>query len=290
MKKNRLFAIIFAIVLLGSGAIVAILMLSSSETEEVINPVPGTEEVVDLSQPQMITSQFAFAIKPIPRGTEIKLDMVILRETLDNVPPNVYTNLSPIIGKVVKTDILQGQLILPAMLQDSNRAVVQRDRGCIPTVADQGVCYDRYDTAIYGFDRALGHEIWRVEANAVFPTLTVAENTAYYWDHQSHLRAIDTETGQEQWRYYETSAPYIEPSAKPLFVEGMLLFWNETTQMLQAVAAETGEAKWQFAVPHLISEPVLVADNTIAFIGGDGYKYAVHLQTGYQFERTRLTQ
>jgi len=65
------------------------------------------------------TTQILVAIQNIPRGSEISADSVEFRDwPANNVPPDVIADEAELIGKVVKTDIFQGQPIVRSMLTE----------------------------------------------------------------------------------------------------------------------------------------------------------------------------
>ena len=79
------------------------------ETEPIVEPEPTT----------IPTTQVLVALQPIARGSEFVAGSIGRRDwPANNVPPDTIADEAETIGKVAKTEIVQGQVIVRTMLVD----------------------------------------------------------------------------------------------------------------------------------------------------------------------------
>jgi pilus assembly protein CpaB len=117
MQRGRLLIILGIILGLAAIAAIAILVLpggGEEPTAEEGQTAPAQQE------PQSAqTTQVIVALQPIARGTEFVAGSIGRRDwPINNVPPNTIADEAETIGKVAKTDIVQGQVIVRDMLVD----------------------------------------------------------------------------------------------------------------------------------------------------------------------------
>jgi pilus assembly protein CpaB len=99
-----------AFLVLGGGALSGGLSLGGDEP----TPTPLPPEEVGIP-----TTQVIVALQPIARGTEFVAGSIGRRDwPANNVPPDTIADEAETIGKVAKTDIVQGQVIVRSMLVD----------------------------------------------------------------------------------------------------------------------------------------------------------------------------
>ena len=121
MQRGRLLIILGIVLgLLTVGAVAFLLvggagvaLLSGGGTE----PEPETQGP---AEPTSIpTTQVVVALQPIARGSEFVAGSIGRRDwPANNVPPDVIADEAETIGKVAKTEIVQGQVIVRSMLVD----------------------------------------------------------------------------------------------------------------------------------------------------------------------------
>ncbi len=118
MQRGRLLIILGVILGLATLAVVAFIALGSGPSligaAETPTPPPVVEE--DQGIP---TTQVIVALQPIGRGSEFVAGSIGRRDwPANNVPPEVIADEAETIGKVAKTEVVQGQVIVRSMLVD----------------------------------------------------------------------------------------------------------------------------------------------------------------------------
>jgi Flp pilus assembly protein CpaB len=121
MQRGRLLIILGIILGLATLGAVAFLVLGGGgggiglplAGEETPTPVAPAEDV------GIPTTEVIVALQPIARGTEFVAGSIGRRPwPANNVPPDIIADEAETIGKVAKTDIVQGQVIVRSMLVD----------------------------------------------------------------------------------------------------------------------------------------------------------------------------
>jgi pilus assembly protein CpaB len=120
MQRGRLLIILGVILGLATLAAVAFLLFQGGGsdialpgTEATATPVPAVE---DEGVP---TTQVIVALQPIGRGASFVAGSIGRRDwPANNVPPDIIADEAETIGKVAKTEIVQGQVIVRSMLAD----------------------------------------------------------------------------------------------------------------------------------------------------------------------------
>jgi Flp pilus assembly protein CpaB len=118
MQRGRLLIILG--IILGLAVLGAVLFLvlqggGATPAEETPQPQTGPE-----AQPtEIATTEIIVALQPIPRGAEFVQGAIGRRAwPIGNIPPNAIADEAETIGKVAKTEIFQGQVIVRDMLTD----------------------------------------------------------------------------------------------------------------------------------------------------------------------------
>jgi Flp pilus assembly protein CpaB len=118
MQRGRLLILLGIILGLATLGAVAFLFLGSGGLPDFTGP-PPTEEVVTPLETGIPTTQVIVALQPIGRGSEFVAGSIGRRDwPANNVPPEVIADEAETIGKVAKTDVVQGQIIVRSMLVD----------------------------------------------------------------------------------------------------------------------------------------------------------------------------
>ncbi len=120
MQRNRLLIILAVILLVATIAAVAFVVLGngggvpSLGTETATPPPPPDEPSTGVP-----TTQLIVALQPIGRGSQFVQGSIGRRDwPITNMPEDVIADEAETIGKVAKTDIVQGQIIVRSMLTD----------------------------------------------------------------------------------------------------------------------------------------------------------------------------
>jgi len=121
MQRGRLLIILG--IILGLAVLGAVLFLvlqggggiTDTATPEPSQPVSGA----GAERVEIPTTDVIVALQPLPRGAEFVQGSIGRRAwPVDNVPPGAIADEAETIGKVVKTEIFQGQVIVRDMLTD----------------------------------------------------------------------------------------------------------------------------------------------------------------------------
>lgn len=121
MQRGRLLIILGIILGLATVGAVAFLVLSGGALGGGIVEEPTPTPTPGLAQEQqgVPTTQVIVALQPIGRGSEFVAGSIGRRDwPANNVPPEIIADEAETIGKVAKTDIVQGQVIVRSMLVD----------------------------------------------------------------------------------------------------------------------------------------------------------------------------
>jgi Flp pilus assembly protein CpaB len=119
MQRGRLLIILGLILGLATVGIVAFLFVSGGGTALVEEPLPTPTPGVAEESGGIPTTQVIVALQPIGRGSEFVAGSIGRRDwPANNVPPDIIADEAETIGKVAKTDIVQGQVIVRSMLVD----------------------------------------------------------------------------------------------------------------------------------------------------------------------------
>ncbi len=116
MQRGRLLIILGIILGLATLGAVLFLVFGQGGGDEVVETPPPE---ASLEPPPIRTTEVIVALQPIPRGAEFVAGSIGRRAwPADNVPPEAIADEAETIGKVAKTEIVQGQVIARSMLAD----------------------------------------------------------------------------------------------------------------------------------------------------------------------------
>lgn len=121
MQRGRLLIILGIILGLATLAAVAVLVFSGGGILPGGAATEPTPEVTQVEPGDTIvpTTQVIVALQPIARGSEFVAGSIGRRDwPANNVPPDIIADEAETIGKVAKTEIVQGQVLVRSMLID----------------------------------------------------------------------------------------------------------------------------------------------------------------------------
>lgn len=121
MQRGRLLIILGVVLGLLTVGAVALLLIGGGGGGLLGGGAPAPEQVeAPPAEPTGIpTTQVIVALQPIPRGSEFVAGSIGRRDwPANNVPPDTIADEAETIGKVAKTEIVQGQVIVRSMLVD----------------------------------------------------------------------------------------------------------------------------------------------------------------------------
>ncbi len=121
MQRGRLLIILGIILGLATLGAVAFLVFGGGGgapgDEAQPTPLPGA--LLPSEEPGIPTTQVIVALQPIARGSEFVAGSIGRRDwPANNVPPDIIADEAETIGKVAKTEIVQGQVLVRSMLVD----------------------------------------------------------------------------------------------------------------------------------------------------------------------------
>jgi pilus assembly protein CpaB len=118
MQRGRLLIILGIILGLATLGAVAFLFLGGGGGGLLAEPTPTPAPEVDTDQ-GIPTTQVIVALQPIGRGSQFVRGSIGRRDwPANNVPPETIADEAETIGKIAKTEIVQGQVIVRSMLAD----------------------------------------------------------------------------------------------------------------------------------------------------------------------------
>ena len=141
-------------------------------------------------------------------------------------------------------------------------------------------------SSLFAFDAATGDRRWEmpVEAQATISTTpafadgSLFVGTAEGGDNGAgSIRAIDTETGDEQWRVQTGPIRFSSPGIRN---ETVIVPDNKGT--IYALATKDGTKRWSVEISESLTCPPTISDETVYIGSQDGTLYALNLETGDQ--------
>jgi outer membrane protein assembly factor BamB len=129
------------------------------------------------------------------------------------------------------------------------------------------------DSHLYAVDSDTGEEKWRFKTeDFIGSTPAVSDGVVYFGSGDKHLYAVDSNTGEEKWKF-ETGSEVNSPTLSA----GIVYFGFGHN--LYAVDSNTGEEKWKFKTKGLVYSPA-VSDGVVYLGSADSHLYAVDSDTG----------
>ena len=147
---------------------------------------------------------------------------------------------------------------------------------------DNGVIYTTGGKLLFALDSETGKEVWRVEKDAMFLGLAVANQHVYVGNWDLHLYAFDQSTGKEHWKFKGKGEFWSAPA-----VNGDMVYAGNIDQYVYALNTQTGELLWSYKTGgDAVSEPLIadgvvyVSDSSHLFPRGPRHLYALDALTG----------
>jgi eukaryotic-like serine/threonine-protein kinase len=101
--------------------------------------------------------------------------------------------------------------------------------------------------------------------SAIHSSPAVADGVVYVGSRDSHLYALDAETGRQIWAFQAGS--WVDSS--PVVVNGVV-FFGSNDSYVYAVDAKTGAKIWSYKTPYAVRSSPAVADGVV-YVGSDDY-------------------
>lgn len=201
------------------------------------------------------------------------------------------TSSSPMIANgVVYFNSLSGNLYAVDILTKQAKWVFKA-KGLLtsPAYDDDTIYVGSEKGVLYAVDAQTGQEKWDFKAKGWLGTPIIADGMTYFRTEDGNLYAIDVKTGRQRWMtpvggkvqpVFPLSSVKIGTSLA--FYDGTIFFagWENKSNYLFAIDAETGQQKWKFKVAGPCRSPV-IADGII-YVGSLGNLYAVDARSGLQ--------
>lgn len=122
MQRGRLLIILGIILGLATLGAVAFLVFGGGGGVNILGGAEATPTPAAAVQPEdtgIPTTEVIVALQPIARGSEFVAGSIGRRDwPANNVPPEIIADEAETIGKVAKTEIVQGQVLVRSMLVD----------------------------------------------------------------------------------------------------------------------------------------------------------------------------
>ena len=120
------------------------------------------------------------------------------------------------------------------------------------------------------------HLLWTYATeDAIESTAAIHQNTVYLPSLDTHLYALDLDTGTLQWRYQASA----EIKSSPTIIDSTLYFGDEAGT-LHAIDLQTGQPRWTFAAEGAITSSANYAGDRLYFGSYDQYLYCLDAATG----------
>ena len=129
------------------------------------------------------------------------------------------------------------------------------------------------DGRLYGYIADTGESLWDrpfIAGDKIWSTPAVSNGFAYFGSHDGNIYAVNTATGEEEWRF-ETGGVV---AGKPLLFNGMVLA-GSFDKKLYALDAVDGDLRWQFEGGNWFWAGAVSNGETIFAPNMDGYIYAL---------------
>ena len=124
--------------------------------------------------------------------------------------------------------------------------------------------------------------LWKVPTGGhIYAPPVVSGGLVYVASSDGYLRALDTRTGTERWKFNEGDYGLHSGPA----IADRVVYYGSEDRNLYALEALTGRQRWTFGTGGMLQSPPVVSEG-VAYVGSrDFYLYAIDTQTGQQIWR-----
>ncbi len=129
------------------------------------------------------------------------------------------------------------------------------------------------DGRLYGYIADTGESLWDrpfIAGDKIWSTPVVSNGVAYFGSHDGNIYAVNTATGEEEWKF-ETGGVV---AGRPLLFDGMVLA-GSFDKNLYALDAVDGDLRWQFEGDNWFWAGAVTNGETIFAPSMDGNIYAL---------------
>lgn len=145
-----------------------------------------------------------------------------------------------------------------------------------PAVVDGVVYFGSRDSHIYALNAETGEEIWKFKTGSwVESSPIVAGGVLYCGSNDGHMYAVNVETGEEIWRF---DAKY--PVRSSAAIANGKVYFGADDWSVYAVNIDDGTQAWNFDTDNIMLSSPLVVDGVVAIGGADGYFYCINAENG----------
>lgn len=144
------------------------------------------------------------------------------------------------------------------------------------------VIYDRTiyvgckDSHLYAINHETGRVKWKFKAGGAVNSPTVADGIAYFGCDDNYLYAVDIKTRKEKWKFKTNN----KVRTNPIVNDGLVYFGSDD-QHFYAANIRTGREKWKFKSEGPYSAYPAFYKDTI-YVGSGVYLYAIDGKTGLE--------
>ncbi|MBN2102051.1 MAG: PQQ-binding-like beta-propeller repeat protein [Candidatus Aenigmarchaeota archaeon] len=149
--------------------------------------------------------------------------------------------------------------------------------GCTPTFDGEKIYIGSFDGCIYCLDLK-GREIWRFKTGGSmfnYHQQPIKDGIMYFTNWDGHLYALNTKTGQEEWRFKMGKGSGVTP----LVYENRIYFgsWDKNFYCIDL----NGKEIWRFRAKDILEDfKALIHDGKVYFGSIDKNFYAFDIRTG----------
>lgn len=145
--------------------------------------------------------------------------------------------------------------------------------GSKPVIFNNTVIFGGFDAYIHAVDTATGTRVWRTSVTGYIDEAPVLHNGVFFiGTHDSIVYAIDAASGAQKWSFKTgEGSPGVAVANGTVYVAGYSLY---------ALNEETGDVKWEALNSYHFYGPITVDNGIIYANGYDNLLYAVDAGTG----------
>lgn len=131
---------------------------------------------------------------------------------------------------------------------------------------------------LYAIDKADGSEAWsqaELTSDRLVAPVNQTNSQVFVGTSDNAVIALNTETGEEQWRFATEHGVW----AQPLYADGTV-YVASLDKNIYALSAETGDLLWQTLLEGAITSTPVLADGTLYITAFDQKLHALDSETG----------